>query len=323
MTMTTKTRRTKRTDAHRPGAIVPTDYIYMMSYSLAGTEDGWPCPAIGVEAALTLCREAQGEGSAVFAVFGWLGKCGVCGACYRHGDLWRHEPTGALVHLGHDCADKYQMVADRMDYERELDGVRRAGEADRKRSAAAIARELKAERAAAWCAAQPGLAEALELDHDISRDLKAKMVQYGSLSERQIALAHKLVTDAAARVKREAERATEVMVAAPQGKRISFQGVVVGAKAVESQWGVAVKITVKVDGEGGSWLAWGTMPQGVQDDAWSDAEAAAWRAAGKDGNAKTPERICGRRVSITATLKPGREAHFALMERPNGRLLAE
>src|SRR5688500_19823272 len=109
MTMTTdetsapKTRRSQRTDAHRPGAIVPRDYGCIVSYALATTIDGWPVPAVNMEVVIDAQRMAQERGA---RMYGNPGKCGVCGACFKYGDLWLHEPTGEIVHLGHDCADK-------------------------------------------------------------------------------------------------------------------------------------------------------------------------------------------------------------------------
>jgi hypothetical protein len=311
------TRRAQRTDAHRPGAIVPADYAYVMSYALASQSGGWPVPPIGIDQVVEIARAARADGR---AVFGSIGKCGVCGAHYTYGDLWRHEPTGEIVHLGHDCADKYALVSDRQAFERELDGAR-------VRSAREHVREMRAEKVAAFLAANEGLERALEADHYISRDLKAKLAQHGTLSEAQVKLAMKLERDVQAQKERDAQRASEVLVAAPQGKRITFSGTVVGCKVQEGQWGSTLKITVKVETEGGAWLAWGTCPSdvagcsGTDDGVWSPDECAAWRAAGGDPDARTGERLRGRRVEITATLKPGREPHFAIMDRPRGKLL--
>ncbi len=41
-----------RTDPHRPGAIIATDYEQVLYYSLATTQDGWPIPSIGVNCEL-------------------------------------------------------------------------------------------------------------------------------------------------------------------------------------------------------------------------------------------------------------------------------
>jgi hypothetical protein len=311
-----KTRRSQRTDAHRPGAIVPADYGCIVSYALSTTIDGWPVPSVNMEVVIDAQNAARDRGA---RMYGNPGKCGVCGACFKYGDLWLHEPTGEIVHLGHDCADKYDLVADRQAFERALGAVR-------DRAAAEHAREIRKERTAGFLAAHAGLAAALEVDHYISRDLKDRLARTGMLSDKQVALAFKLERDVADRAKRDAERATEVMVAAPQGKRITFIGTVVGCKVQDGQWGSTLKITVKVEADGGSWLAWGTCPSDVAGGAfaigvWADDETAAWRAEGKDGNATTGERLRGRKVEITSTLKPGREPHFAVMDRPRGKLL--
>lgn len=307
----TTTKRARRTDAHRPGAIVPADYVYVLSYALATTVDGWPVPPVNVDAVIDITRDA---GAAGHRVFGSLGRCGVCGACYKYGDLWRHEPSGEIVHLGHDCADKYELVADRQCFERELDGAR-------VRSAREHVREMRAEQVTSFLAAHEGLAADLECDHDVTRDLMAKLALYGSLSPAQVALAHKLAADARRRAQWEADRATETLVAAPQGKRQTFTGEIVGAKVLESQYGATLKITVKVTtADGGSWLAWGTCPRAISDAVHEADEADAWRASGGSNQATTGDRLRGRRVTITATLKPGREPHFAVMDRPAGAL---
>lgn len=79
----------ERTDAHRPSAIIPTDYVFVLHYSL-------PIGGIGFNtAALTELRA-----SAKFAATGGIGKCSVCGACYNHGEVWLHVPTNEHIHGG-------------------------------------------------------------------------------------------------------------------------------------------------------------------------------------------------------------------------------
>src|SRR5215208_3033731 len=175
----TNTKRITRTDAHRPSTIIPTDYAYMFSYALTSMEGGWPVPAVNVEMVITVQDEAAAAGK---RVYGNMGRCGVCGASYKYGDVWSHEPTGDIVHLGHDCADKYQMVADRQDYERELEAARNGAKAERVKgkSAREVAREMRAEQAARFIKRHPGLGAALEADHDITRDLAKKLRQGGT-----------------------------------------------------------------------------------------------------------------------------------------------
>lgn len=120
---------TKRTDVHRPGALVPANYEHWNTYSLPASDMGVPIPPIGIDCAhpipryegrnvvgydvrtcpdtgrccvVSTHRHALREGR---AIFGGVGKCGVCGANYKYGSMFRHEPTGEVVHMGHECAD--------------------------------------------------------------------------------------------------------------------------------------------------------------------------------------------------------------------------
>ncbi len=133
--------RNNRSDPHRPGAIVPADYEYVFSYNLATSEGGWPIPSLGINCELDrryirknddgtetvvngshdadgLCCVVgmRGRGHKFFDGSG-AGKCSVCGTCYIYGDVWRHVPTGEHIHLGHTCAAKYSMLADRSEWE--------------------------------------------------------------------------------------------------------------------------------------------------------------------------------------------------------------
>lgn len=305
----------KRTDPHRPGAIIPAEYTYVMSYALASSEGGWPMPSMGITCRLdrriTRKREdgteevingehdADGEccvvglrevAKAKFAATGGTGKCSVCGACYIYGDVWRHDPSGEHIHIGHDCARKYSMLVDRSAHELALGRLRAA-------TATQLIRERNAEERAAFLAQHPGLAEDFAMDHHIIRDIKARFEEYRTLSDKQVALVRKIATEL------RTPRVTEEHVPAPTG-RVTFKGKVVAARSVESAYGTALKITVKVSTPKGSWLAWMTAPRAVLDD------------AGDHGG------IRGCDVEITATLTAGRDPHFAFGKRPNGKVLA-
>lgn len=77
------------------------------------------------------------------------------------------------------------MLAERDDFMAALEALKRGRaariEAERRR----IVRD-------AFLARNPGLEEALKIDHHITRDLDVKLTQWGSLTEKQIALAIKL-----------------------------------------------------------------------------------------------------------------------------------
>src|SRR6185369_5492411 len=143
---------TTRTDVHRPGAIVPAHYRQVLSYHLATQIDGWPLPPWNVDRVLEL------KATVKFASTGGLGKCSVCGANFIYGDVWVHEPTGEHIHLGHDCADKYNLLADWSELGLEKGRMKAA-------AAAAITKKLNAERRQATLDAHPGLEAALETNH--------------------------------------------------------------------------------------------------------------------------------------------------------------
>lgn len=272
-----------RTDPHRPSAIIPFDYVYVLSYSLpsARGDPGY----MGAWRRFVLGAEASGDAP---TYFGGLGQCGVCGASYRHGDLWRHTPTDAYVHVGHDCADKYSMLASREEWDA-------WHVADRKRRAVAIKEErhkkaqlAREAAAAAYRAAHPELEAALQVDHPILRDMANKIVRFGSLSEKQVDFALRL----SAEVLERANRPAENHVPAPIG-RVTFAGEVVSVKTHESEdWGPTLKMTVKVTTPEGIWLAWMTVPSSVE----------------------RVER--GDSIEVTATLSHGKDPFFAFGKRP-------
>jgi hypothetical protein len=285
--------RVTRTDSHRPGAIVPVDYTPLVQYERAHEVDGWPVPPFNIDRVIEL------QNSAPAASFGRIGKCGVCGAHFIAGALWRHDPTGDLVHLGHDCEDKYSMVADRSEWERWHK------EQSELRATAVIRRERAAARDR-FCAETPGIAEALAAremkiegaDRDslrrrgsvmILQDMHAKLGRFGSLSDKQVAFAVKLAAELAA-----PPPPAEVHVPAPEG-RVTFTGKIVSAKWHDNDYGGGVKITVKVQTPDGTWLAWGSAPSGLEG---------------------TVDSLRGQEITIKATLKAGDEPHFSFFKRP-------
>lgn len=303
----------KRTDPHRPGAIIPAHYEYVFSFSLSSSEGGWPVPSHGINCELdrrviekgdegkerVINGEHNADGNCCviglravrkdkFALGGGPGKCTVCGAHYIHGDAWRHMPTGEIVFLGHDCASKYEMLADRSEHELALGRLRAA-------AARQCEKAKRAEAFLAFCSEHEGLEEALGFEHYILIDLREKLRVYGAISPKQIALAMKLAHELTH------PEAAEVLVPAPvSDSRVTFQGLVVGTRNVQGSYGDSFKMTVKVTTPAGVWLAWGTAPSGVM-----------------SGHGA----LKGSVVEVTAKLKAGREPHFAIMNRPVGRVL--
>lgn len=311
---------TKRTDIHRAGAIVPADYQIALSYSLGNsnnppfrtncereivgyekcadcTSDGCGNPHYHTP---IYAKHAEGLGCCVtglrlrgerFAEHGGNGHCTACGAAYIYGDVWRHT-SGEHIHVGHMCAHKYGLLADRSAFELELGRRKQA-------QAVEVQRALSAEARGKILAENPGLAEALEVSHYIIADIRARFVRTLRISPAQIALVFKLANE----IKNPAPpRPEERHVPAPEG-RVTFKGSIVSAKWHEGDWGSALKVVVKVETPDGSWLAWGTAPARLLDET-------------RDLDGGATDRVRGLTVELAGTLSPGRDKHFAFFKRP-------
>lgn len=270
-----------RDDIHRRGAFQPDQYEFFGWYYLGANGRGAVLKCSARVQAFLGSEEAQDFKALVYGDFG---KCGVCGARFACGEVWQHTDRRDLVHVGCDCAAKYNLVSG-TDWNAIQDERDRALKAVR----TAARRSKSRERI---LAAYPGLDAALATDHYISRDLARRFEVDGSLSDRQIALAFKLAGEATARAAKRAAEPAEVKIPAPTG-RATVRGVVVSLKTHESQWGASLKMTVKVATPAGVWLAWGTVPADL---------------VGKVAR--------GDEVEFDATLEAGREPHFAFAKRP-------
>lgn len=301
-----------RTDVHRPGALIPAHYRHLLSFNGAHSADGWPVPSYGFNCELDrrvydskgnfikngehspngdccIVKIVQTRKLAVTGREHGPGKCTSCGANFIYGDVWLHEASQEIVFLGHDCADKYEFHVDRSAWELAHDRLLKA-------SAKECEKARKAEAFEAFFLKHEGLEDDLDLEHPILRDLSEKLLKYENLSDKQIALARKIADEI-----RNPQKA-EQHVTAPTGKQ-TFKGVILSAKVASGIHGDQLKITVKVTTPLGTWLAWGTCPAQIIDESKNKS-------------------LKGVEVEISATLKPGKDAHFALMSYPNGRILS-
>ena len=277
-------KKTKRTDPHRPGAIVPTDYSLMTMFAMPTDKDaGFGMPEMQAMVRAGVARHAT--------IFGSAGQCGVCGARFGYGDLWEHVPTNDLVFLGHECAEKYELAANRDDWMAGLESL--------KKGRAAYLRGVRNREAIeAVYAANPGLEEALKTAHPIVSDLGFKLKQYQDLSEKQIALAFKIAREEKEKASRpvQVERNVPVPIS---DKRQKVTGKVVSVKTTEGSYGLQTRCTVKVETPEGSWLVNGSLP----DLKTKDDEG--YRHVHK-----------GDTIAFEAQLEPGKDAHFAFFKRP-------
>jgi hypothetical protein len=311
-----------RTDAHRPGAIIPAHYESVCYYILPGmTEPGWnqkEASEIMREGKVGIRFEREGHRSG-------LGQCDVCGAFFRYGAIFLHTPTKALINMGQDCAGKYEMMANWSQLELEAKRLHEA-------RGRAIQAKLNAEARAKYLEARPELtatfaegerawnkAEAESRDFikapraaSILRDMHERLLRYHRLTESQEKLALKLAEQLR---NPPPPRKEEAKVPAPTG-RIKIRGTVISLKPHETDFGTTTKMTIKVTTEAGIWLAWGTMPAEmgrVETPLANDPEtfAVSW------------EPVHGREVELTATITPSdRDPSFAFFKRPTkARLL--
>lgn len=323
--------KTQRTDPHRPSALVPADYEQWVDYDCGGQ---WPQLPIGVDCTRPVpTYDEQGRSTGVYvgthgtadrccvrratdvartegrAVFGNLGTCGVCGAHFRYGTLFRHT-SGALVHMGHDCASKYEMMYDMSATELERGRLDRA-------LATAVRRQQNENERTAFLAKHPGLEADLAVDHRIIRDIAAKFATYRSLSDKQVAFVRKLAEEVR-NPKPEAEQ--EKKVTAPTGKGCEFIGTIVSAKLRTGDWGTAWKITVKVTTPDGVWLAWGTAPSILMDYAVKVVEHESPRG---DRQECMRAVLVGMTVDCRATLERPRQRDASECETDSARAQVE
>jgi hypothetical protein len=158
--------------------------------------------------------------------------------------VFTHAPTGHHLVVGAICA-------------RTALRDTRAGRVKALRERAAKAhktRRILAEQRGEFLAQHPGLAEALNTDHYIVADIARRFHQYGTLSDKQVALVFKIAAEAA-----QPTPATPT-APVPTGKAVRVTGTVVSTRFDETDYGTVKKMLVEhPDG----WRVWGTVPKAI------------------------------------------------------------
>jgi len=246
-----------RTDTHRPSAIDPTEYQFVSFHDHRPQAAG---AQIAEQQAFRAHRERTGG---KFSDHDHGGVCHVCGNAHAQtvARFW-HEPTNRYIEVGETCAGKL------------WNGERADFASFRAKVAAGVeaaAGKAKAER----ILTEAGLSFAydvwLQRDYDnwgreeeIISDIVGKLVRYGSVSDKQIALIAKLVGDIDRKAEIAAQREAEAAAALPIPSfagRVTVEGVVISRKLVTGFYGDAIKIVVKADD---GWKVYGTEPSTVE-----------------------------------------------------------
>lgn len=250
---------------HSPSVFKPEDYTYKGAY-YTGTDDDMAWSYSGDHQDLI-----ANIGSDAFEALPT--QCDSCGSWFAHGVAFQHDPTGDYVGIGHICASDLWVLPDFATKER------------RRREKAAKTRRENRERKEAgskWLAEHftrpQEMIDALEGDDTLRslagskgnyalsvwRDMIGNARKWGSLTERQVAFAEKLVTE----VETEIEEAKTRPLAPPRidvpvtDERITFTGEILSVKWKEGPvYGSgAWKMTVRDDR---GFVVWGTMPSSI------------------------------------------------------------
>ena len=247
-----------RNDVHRPAELVTENYSHVITFDNNPGGDDWTPSEHAHRVKEIALKAIEAEPRAATWQRG-IWQCHHCGAHIRYGAVLRHV-NGEAIAVGETCLEnRFERATG------EFHALRKQAQLDREKQRIVNARREWREEypQAAWLDDETAV-EAV--GNGYIWDLHRKLRLYGSLSVRQV--------DAAARVvEREKQRAAEravddarTWIAARQG-RVEVEGTVLARKVRDTDWGVTVKLLLRVDEESGSWKLWVTEPRALGDPA--------------------------------------------------------
>jgi hypothetical protein len=190
-----------RTDIHRPSAIIPADYRFV-AFKYIGPE---PFSVMASQGAREQIEAHMKQTGGRYSGHDHGGTCHICGASAFWLAVYHHPASNTYINVGETCADKIELS----DQGFSLFKATVKGEAGR------IAGKVKAQEtlrdlglSQAWviyAADRQGQGR----DEETVRDLVAKLVQYGNLSEKQVSFLETLLRRIAERPALEAARRAE------------------------------------------------------------------------------------------------------------------
>jgi hypothetical protein len=271
----------KRTDVHRPSAFNHDDYEFIGcgSYQIGDCALAQIC----INEANKKIADYQDRTGAKFSTHSHGGNCHVCGATFLDFAVFLHRPSGDLIRVGVDCAEK---IADGHALAQFSIYRDKAAAARRRARGIKIGRERLEERCPAAAAildardeyiastpCDPETGAPLDgsrwvcetYEQETIADIVGRLYHKGSLSEAQWNFLDALCERQADHDRRAAERAAE-RESRPEipsdvlDGRVELEGEVVALKAVESVYGLQTKVLVKSDA---GWVVWGTLPSAL------------------------------------------------------------
>lgn len=276
-----------RTDVHRPSVINPDDYEFVACEYLR-VDDLGTAQFLMEERAKIRAHMARTGGTYSGHEHG--GNCHVCGSVNAvYTVLFYHEKTNSYVRTGTECADKLG-YGDAERFRKRCANALEAAAGKRKARAVLEARGL----AEAWAIYEKRDEHNTDPDarnEHTAGDIVGKLVQYGSLSDKQIAFLATLLDRIRRAPEIAAQRAAEAAAAADFPKidgRTTVEGVVLSVKW--SEFANAPRMLVRADA---GWKCWGAVPAIIED------------------------IKVGERVRFDASLKPSdKDPKFGFFKRP-------
>lgn len=279
----------ERTDIHSPTNFDPAAYSYLGAIYIGNASSEMAAEYIDAYLSENLASQEEllklADNSSFSGNYKRSHTCDHCGARFAYGAVYRHINNDVIV-VGHQCSGERFGLNSRLEFDmKKLQNIVKAAREQAKAKA----------KAEAFLAANPGLEALLDGNHVILNDLKAKLYQYGSLSDKQVALAAKLGRELVERAARDAAEAALPKSPVVEG-RIQVSGTILGFKEVECprfsyySSGIAWKMIIRDDR---GFKLYGTMPSAVSSD----------------------DR--GKHITFTATVeKSGRDEFFGFFKRP-------
>jgi len=240
----------ERTDCHRPAELDPATYKYVgwiyqghseeVLEAIHGAFHNDPTE-IDPEKVLKSKRLFDGHYKVTHT-------CDHCGARFHWGNVYLHRPTRQIIVVGHICASRFHLES-RSTWIQEQ--VRRQKETNERRNAI-----IKAARE--WLNEHQDLISVLgeeaQPTHYILADLKRNLFQWGHLTDKQVELAHKIVTEL------NTPKIEKPKVDVVEGDGITITGIIISTKVIEGMYGYEHKMLVEDDR---GFRVWGTIPSKI------------------------------------------------------------
>lgn len=314
----------KRSDIHRPSAIIPEDYFFvgLEHQKIEGIGDIYAVLAerAKIEAHM---KRTGGERSA----HDHGGNCHICGAACIYTALFYHEKTNSYIRTGMDCATKLDMGDENRfrTFRNTIQAAREAIAGKKKAQGILMERGLQSaydlyithqaatqqyladvQNAEMWQEHKP--TAPIPFEERTICDIIGKLVKYGSVSAKQIEFIAALLDKIVRRPQIEAERKAEKDKAedCPESGRHEINGEVIKTEYRDSAYGETLKMLVKTDK---GFMLWGSVPSSLQLVDFTDSEGTKLQRGLERGD----------KINFFASLqRSDKDSKFGFFKRPTG-----